>query len=161
MSSISEAAAAELEQMFHKHEEAERGYEDEHRYKPFQLHWEPKRVVYNEYQEQLNIYVVGKRFEAFNVVLSKFDDKGRSHVKDMYSSLKDIIMRDTGDRSKYKLFTGRISEYYSKELRMRQTEMEFVYMKTPTNVELVVVFCGGIMSEWRRQDNKGHFVKCN
>ena len=37
MSNISEAAAAELQQMFHKHEEAERGYEDDSRYKPFQL----------------------------------------------------------------------------------------------------------------------------
>lgn len=153
----SEAAKHELEAMFHKHQEADRGYEEENRYKPFELHWEPKRVIYNELQEQINVYVVGKSYESFNVVLSRMDDKGRSHVKQAYDECKDIIMQDLGDRSEYTLFTGRISDYYSRELRMRETEIEFVYCKTPTDVELIHLWCGGIMSIWRRQDQKGHF----
>lgn len=158
---ISEAVKHELDAMFHKHQEADRGYEEENRYKTFELHWEPKRIVINELQEQLNVYVVGKRYESFNVVLSRMDDKGRSHVKQAYSECKDIIMQDLGDRSEYKLFTGRISNHYSQELRMRETEMEFVYCKTPANVELIQLWCGGIISIWRRQDQKGHFKQEN
>lgn len=157
----SEAAKYELEQMFARHEEADRDYSDNNRWKTFQLHWEPKRVIYNEFQEQISVYITGKKHQAFEVVLSKMDDKGRSHVKQAYEECKDITMQDLGDRSEYKLFSGRISNHYSHELKMRETEIEFVYWRTPELLEVITLWCGGSRTIWSRHNQKGHFKIVN
>lgn len=155
---ISEAAQLELIDLLEKHDKVDRGYEDNNRWRQFDIeNWEPKRVI--KHDDQISVYVAGKNTSNFNVTLSRMRDKGSAHVRREWEGVQDVIMQDLGDRSKYELFTGRISDHYSNELRMRQTEMEFIYISTPAREETIILWCGGIHTVWRRQYNKGHFTK--
>ena len=78
----SDAVYLELDAMLEKHNQDELEYEDQHKYKTFQLHWEPKRIIFNEFQNQFVIFVKGKTYESYEFVLSTFEDKGRAHISD-------------------------------------------------------------------------------
>jgi hypothetical protein len=147
----------ELDELIARHSVEDRAYEDQNKFKTFMSHWEPKRIIYNQEIGQFILYVTGKTHERYQFILSKFQDKGSIAVSSTYDLLKDLIMQDLGERKDYKLFTGRISDHFANEYKMRQTEIEFCYIQTPETVEVIHLWCGGVLSVWRRQNNRGHF----